>query len=152
MLSHARVLCNNSDALRERALLQALDARFLQRSLACSKRPLSRCITTASVARSLILESAQHELEHLAFIARVCATLSLLLSFSAGSFSFSAGSQRLSQRLFFCTSLSAALSASASLSLRLRLSRSATRLDLRVCHHLSLRLSLSLSSYWPRLQ
>ena len=50
--------------------------RLSRHPLACSWRSLSTC--NASVARSLILASAQHELQHLAFIARVRISLFLL--------------------------------------------------------------------------
>ena len=162
MLSRARVLCNSAHVLLERAALEALDVSFLQRSLACSGRPLSRFIATAFVARSLISESAQHELQHLAFIARVRSSLSLsaflflcrLLSSSAGSASLSLSldlslSLRLSLRLSLSGPLSLRLSLPPRLSLRLRLSRSASSLNLRVCDNPSLRLSLS--SFQPRL-
>ena len=132
MLPRARVLCNSAHALRERAPLQPLDARFLRRSLACSGRPLFKCIATASVARSLILESAQQKLQHLAFIARVrnSLSLSLQLSFSAGYLSFSAGSLRLSLRLSLHLSLSLCVSPPRTLSF-------CFSPDRRVCHHLS---------------
>ena len=129
MLSRARVLCNSAHVLLERTSLEALDVRFLQRSFACSGRPLTRCIATAFVARFLISESAQHELQHLAFIARVRNSLSLSLSsFSAGYLSFSAGSLRLSLRLSWRLSLRLSLHLSLCVSLRLELSRSASRL------------------------
>ena len=78
MLSYARVLCNSARELLTRATLEALDPRLLRRPLACSWRLLSKI--TAVVARSLILESAQHELEHLVVIAHVYVSLSLRLS------------------------------------------------------------------------
>ena len=82
----------------------------------------------------------------------VCGTLSFFLRlFLCRLFlSLSAGYQRLSLRLSLCTfSLSLCVSLPPRLSLRLRHSRSACRHDLRVCHHLSLRLYLS--SFRPRL-
>ena len=122
---------------------------FLQRSWACSGRPLSRCIATAFVARSLISESAQHELQHLAFIARVRNSLCVSLSLPAISLSLPV------LCISLCISLVVSLCVSLSAPLSLRLSPPRTLSfcfspDRRVCHHLSLRLSLS--SFRPRLQ
>ena len=123
MFSYARVLCNSAREVLARATVEALDPRLLRRPLACSWRLLSK--STAVVARSLILESAQHELEHLAVIARVYVSLSLSPSLSALSL-------RLSLRL-----LSLRL-----LSLRLSPRLLSLRLSLRLCLRL-----LSLSTF-----
>ena len=129
---------------------------FLQRSFACSGRPLSRCIATAFVARSLISESAQHELQHLAFIARVRNSLCISLSLPAISLTLPVLciSLCISLGVSLCVSLCVFLCVSLSAPLSLRLSPPRTLSfcfspDRRVCHHLSLRLSLS--SFRPRL-
>ena len=155
MLSHARVLCNRARELLARATLKALDPCLLQRPLACSWRLLSK--STAVFARSLILESAQHELEHLAVIARVYVSLCV--------FSLSLS---LSTTLYLGLALRLSFSLSTSLFLRLFLSLSylcvffgqTPRLGLRL--HFLARLSrssfsLSLSSlqfrlYWSSRQ
>ena len=147
VVTRARFLCNSAHVLLERPALEALDVRFLRRSLACSRRPLSRCIATAFVERSLISERAARAPAfgfHCSCVRNSLSLSALSLSRSLCQLSaFLSASPRLSAPLSLCVSLSASASLSASNS------RSAARLDLRVCQNLSLRLRLS--SFRPRL-
>ena len=132
-------------------MLEPLDARLRRHPLACSWRSISTC--NATVARYLILASAQHELQHLRFHCS-CTQLSLSLSLSASLFlcRLSLFLCQLSLRLSLsaplslcvslCTSLSASLSASNSLALLLASTAASATISL---------FASASARFWPRL-